>query len=102
MSHIDPHTYHTDDGTEPFKVGDAVYWHDPDDDTCSRILTIKALYGQADHLTIVGADGSELHCPHSELERLIECPRCHQTYSCNDQAEETCIADHGCCNDCHT
>ena len=98
--HVDLHTYSTHDGTKPVVVGDSVYWHDPDDDTCSRIVKVEMIYGQADYLTIVGTDGSELHCPHSELEPLIECPECHQTFSCNDELEGICISYHGYCRDC--
>jgi len=51
------------------RIGDEVYWNDPDDDICSRyynIAKIEILGNDIVHL--VDKDGSELSCFISELE----------------------------------
>ena len=47
--------------------GDEVYWEDPDDGACSRVLTIQSIYYCGNVVTITEPDGSVLECFAREL-----------------------------------
>ena len=53
---------------QPFHCGDQVWWDDPDDGKCSRILTIQGIVYLADGIVkITEPDGSCLECYIEEL-----------------------------------
>lgn len=50
---------------ESLKAGDQVYWADPDDDACSRVITIDYIEVKGDFVCIVEGDGSVVEAfPH--------------------------------------
>lgn len=51
-----------------FKVGDNVYWHDPDGDECSCEATVKEIKG--DTITIEDSNNDTIGCYEHELELL--------------------------------
>jgi hypothetical protein len=65
----------TADQVAKLKPGDKVFWHDPDEELCSRVLTIK-------HITIDGEDsalisdvgGSDLGVLFDEINYYMEIP----------------------------
>lgn len=53
---------------EQLKVGDQVYWNDPDEEKCSRHYTIQTIEFLGDGcVSITDKDGSHLECFVSEL-----------------------------------
>jgi hypothetical protein len=55
---------------EQLKSGDIVFWRDPDNGICSRVLTIQTIItcDYDDHAEIIELDGGYLSIPFSELE----------------------------------
>jgi hypothetical protein len=49
------------------KPGTKLFWSDPDDGACSRILIIDVVEVRGDMVKITDKDGGYLECPPSEL-----------------------------------
>lgn len=49
------------------REGDTVYWNDPDDGACSRMITVQTVAVQLDTVFITGKDGYKLVCLAEEL-----------------------------------
>jgi hypothetical protein len=49
---------------------DRIYWHDPDNETCSRFLNIKSIEFDWNIATIEEIDGSVIECYVDELEKF--------------------------------
>lgn len=47
--------------------GDDVFWEDPDEGICSRVVTIQAIEVIGDVVRITDSDGAELECFAEEL-----------------------------------
>lgn len=50
------------------RIGDAVYWNDPDDGACSRWVRIKDISVKGDCVTIQELDGDIIEGPFKEFE----------------------------------
>jgi hypothetical protein len=55
---------------EALKVGNKVFWSDPDQGLCSRLLTIHGIQvgPMDDHVELLDQNGGYVCCPFSELE----------------------------------
>lgn len=55
---------------EALRVGDKVFWSDPDQGFCSRLLTIQAISVCPidDDVELIDHNGGYIGCPFSELE----------------------------------
>jgi len=53
------------------KVGDKVWWSDPDVGECSRLIILQGIQvGEMDdHAEIIDQNGGDICCPLSELKR---------------------------------
>lgn len=55
--------------------GDQVYWNDPDDGACSRVLTIQSVEVHGNVVTIEEPDGSVVECFARELQAGLPAKR---------------------------
>jgi hypothetical protein len=56
-------------------AGDQVYWNDPDDGACSRVLTIQAIQVDGNVAAITEPDGSVVECFARELQAGLPAKR---------------------------